>query len=96
MRNNNEQSLNDVIGELLKAYKLEDKLFEVRLIGSWEKVLGKAIAKYTTNIQIKNKVLYVTLESSVIRSEMSFAKEKIIEMLNEECGKKVITDIVLK
>jgi predicted nucleic acid-binding Zn ribbon protein len=96
VRKTNEQSLKEVIGELLKAYHIEDKYFEMQLVNTWEKVLGKTIARYTREVYVKNKVLYVRLESSVLRSEMSFAKEKIIQMLNDECGKKVIEDMVLR
>ena len=45
---------------------------------------------------VKNKTLYVKLSSSVLREELSYGKEKIIKMINEEMGKEVVTKLVLR
>jgi len=95
-RKNNGQSLKEVIGDLLKAYKLDGRLNEVKLINSWEKVLGKVIAKHTKEMFINKKKLFVTLDSAALRDELSFAKSKLVKMLNEEAGMEVIDEIVFK
>ena len=65
MAHSNEQSLKQVINELLSAYKLDKKLYQVKLINSWETVMGKTIAKHTTEIFIQKKTLFVKLDSSI-------------------------------
>lgn len=94
MRNTNEQSIKEVISELLEAYKLESKLNQVQLINSWEKLLGKNLAKHTKELYIKNQILYVKVDSAALRQELSYAKEKIRDSLNKEVGKNVIEDII--
>lgn len=94
MFGSNEISLKEAIIQLLKAYRLEDKINEVKLVNSWDKVVGKMIAKHTKNTYIKNRKLYVSLDSAALKSELIYSKEKIIEMLNNEAGKKTIVDIV--
>ncbi len=96
MGKHNEHSLKEVIEQLLKAYKLDDKLAERRLIASWESVMGAMIAKHTKDLFIRNKQLFVTLDSSTLRNELFMAKSKIIKMLNEEAGSEVINDVILK
>lgn len=96
MSKHNEHSLKEVIEHLLKAYKLDDKLSERRLIASWEIVMGAMIAKHTKDLYIKHKQLFVTLDSAALRNELSLAKTKIIKMLNEEVGSEVINDVILK
>lgn len=81
---------------LLKAYRLDDRLAEKQLISSWEEVMGKMIAKHTTDISIRNKQLFVTLDSAALRNELSLAKTKIVQMLNKAAGKEVISEIVLR
>jgi hypothetical protein len=56
--------------------------------------MGSPIAKYTKDVYIKNKRMYVKLTSSVIREELSMGKSKIVNMVNEEIGRVVILDIV--
>ncbi|MCK4638731.1 MAG: DUF721 domain-containing protein [Bacteroidales bacterium] len=96
MKKSNDQTLKEVINELLEAYKLGDKLKEVRLIDSWEKVVGKLINKHTKNLYIKKKVLFVKLDSAALRNELSYARQKIIKALNKEAKEEVIDDIVFK
>ncbi len=96
MKKSNDQTLKEVINELLESYKLGDKLKEVRLIDSWEKVVGKLINKHTKNLYIKKKVLFVKLDSAALRNELSYARQKIIKALNKEAKEEVIEDIVFK
>ena len=46
MSKHNEHSLKEVIDQMLKAYRLDDKLAERKLIASWESVMGVMIAKH--------------------------------------------------
>ncbi len=94
MFGSNEITLKQAIRQLLNAYRLDGKLNETRLINSWEKVVGKMISKHTTNLYIKNQKLFVCLDSAALKTELSFSKEKMIEMLNKEVGGKIINDIV--
>ncbi len=96
MSKHNEHSLKEAIEQLLKTYKLDDRLAEKRLISSWESVMGVMIAKHTTDIYIKHQQLIVSLDSSALRNELSLAKSKIVKMLNETVGKNVINEIILR
>lgn len=96
MSKHNEHSLKEAIDQLLKAYKLDDKMAEKRLIASWDSVMGAMIAKHTKDLAIRNKQLFVTLDSSALRNELSMAKTKIIKMLNDEVGQEVINEVILK
>ena len=96
MKKVNKQTLGDVIKDLLKQYNLQDKLNEVQLVSSWEKVMGKIIAKHTTNIYISRKKLFISIDSPVIRSELMYSKEKIIKMMNDAIGVEVVTEVVIR
>ena len=95
MRYTNEQSLKEVIQDLLKAYRLGAKLKEVKLINSWEKVMGKTISNRTSKIFIKDRILFVQFISSPLKQEIHYNKTKVIKMLNDEAGSEVITNIVI-
>jgi len=92
----NEHSIKEVIAQMLKAYKLDDRMAEKRLISSWDSVMGEMISKHTKDIFIKNKQLFVTLDSSALRNELSMAKTKIIKMLNDAVGTEIINDVIFK
>ncbi len=95
MRRSNAKPLKAAIEEFLDSFHLRDKLNEARVIAAWEKVVGEMIAKNTGNLQIRNKVLFIRVESAALRNELMFARQKIITALNKEVGANVITEIVL-
>jgi len=88
------------IGTALDDYfaqnpELADKLAEVRLINSWSTVLGSSISRFTGNLFIRKRMLYVHLTSSVLKSELMMCREQLTEKLNNEAGRDVIDSIVL-
>ena len=94
MKGSNEQSLKEVINELIKTYKLEDGITETRIIASWENVVGNLIYKHTDKIYIRKHNLYLKLDSPALKQELSFAKSTIIKKLNKAVGQNLIEDIV--
>ena len=79
---------------MLKDFHLDHKINEMRLIGSWEKVMGKTVSNRTTQIYFSNKKLFVNLNSASLREELHHAREKIVKMLNEEAGSEVVDEII--
>lgn len=96
MSKHNEHTIKQAIDQLLKVYKLDERIAEKVLINSWETVMGSMIAKHTKDIYISKQQLFVTLDSSALRNELSLGKSKIVKLLNEVAGKEVINEIVLK
>ena len=91
-----EHNLKDVLKQFLKTYRLEEKLVGVQVRASWEKLMGTTIAKHTVDIYIKQRKLYVSFDSAALRTELSYAKEKVKKMLNEELGEELIDEVVLR
>ena len=89
-------SLSDVLKEFVSTNKLQEGLDRVEINDAWKNLMGNGVNSYTTSVQLKRDTLYVQLSSSVLREELSYGKEKIIAMLNEALGKKLIKSLVLK
>ncbi len=96
MRKKNTQKLGEVIQEYLDALKIDDKLKEVRLIRSWDTMVGKTIARSTKEIYIKDRKLFVKLNSSVIRNELFMIRDGLKNALNEQAGESIIDEVILK
>ncbi len=96
MRKKNTELLRDIIGQVLKANHLDKQLYEKRLIDAWPKVLGENIKNYTTGLVIKNRILYVSLSSSVLRNDLFISREEIKNSLNKNVGVEVIKEIVFR
>ena len=95
-RNDEHQSISDVLKNFVDKNKLQKGLDRVNVKEVWQAQMGPAINNYTTSIQLNNDTLYIELSSSVLREELSYGKEKIIKMMNEELGKDLVKKLVLR
>jgi len=96
MRKKNTELLSDVIRQVLGELHLDKPLNEKRLIDAWPKVLGNNIVQYTSELSIRNRILYVKLNSSVLRHDLFLSREEIKNSLNKQVGVEVIVDIVFQ
>jgi hypothetical protein len=95
-RNNEHISIADALKEFVETNKLEKGLNKVNVADAWANLMGNGVNNYTTSITLERDTLYVQLSSSVLREELSYGKEKIITMINEELGKEIIKKLVLR
>ncbi|UKJ08351.1 DUF721 domain-containing protein [Solitalea lacus] len=93
-KKSNEQSLKEAIELLLNTYKLKDKYNEVNIVQSWSDIMGPMVANRTSELFIRNRKLFVRLDSAALRHELTRAKDKIVEVVNDRTGSKLIDDVV--
>ncbi|MGC9150935.1 MAG: DUF721 domain-containing protein [Microbacter sp.] len=94
MKRQNAQTLGEAIRRFLEEqHTLNKKLQETRLIQSWSEIVGQGIAHYTTHLEVKNKKLYVTLSSSLLRHDLTMQRQLLITKINDFLQNEVITDI---
>jgi hypothetical protein len=93
MRNSNEQDISEVIRQLLDTYRLNTGLINVRIREAWAKLMEPAIVQRTSQLDFKNKVLSIYLNSAVLRQELLFKKEEIRQAINEELKEDAIREV---
>lgn len=96
MRRSNTQKLSEVLKEYIEQNQLDKKLKEIDVVQNWENLLGKTIAHYTTNIYIRNSILYVEISSSVVKNELFMMREEICRRINEDAGGDIVSKIIFK
>ena len=89
----NQHMLGELVDKLMKAYRLDGKMKELDVIASWPEMMGIAVSNRTKSITIRNKTLYLTMDSSVMRDELSYGKSIIIARVNEKAGCELITAV---
>ena len=82
--------------EMIQEYRLAPQLNETKVRTLWHDLMGKTISTYTSNIQVRKNVLYLTILSAPLRHELSFAKDKIRTLLNDELGEEYIKEVVIR
>ncbi len=95
-RENDNLSMKEALSAFIQKNKLEKGMDKVEAREAWARLMGNGVNNYTTAIELRNDILYVSLSSSVLREELSLGKSKIIAMINEELGKDLVKKLVLR
>ena len=96
MRRKETQSLSDILAEFSKDKKFDTKLMETRLIDNWGQMLGPVINNATQKVYISNRVLFVHIESAVVKNELFMMRSQIVDALNKSVGAKIIDSITFR
>lgn len=73
-------SAGDAIKAFLKQSRLTPVLNSRRVFDAWDTASGAAA--YTVRRFFRDGKLYITLNSSVVRSQLSYQKEALLEKIN--------------
>lgn len=85
-----------LIDQLLKAYGIKSRVDALDALKYWEDLVGNGIVRHITKCYVSNKVLYTHLDSSVVRQELSYVKDELLQKIQHKFGKELILDIVLR
>lgn len=94
MRKNNTQDIKAIIKDLLKENKLDKRFDQQEVVDAWPAIVGNMFARYTKKVVLQNRVLYVTMNSSAARQELSMAKSHLIKTINDKFDQEMVNDIV--
>ena len=95
-RASNESPISEVLKDFIAMNKLQAGIDVINVQDAWKNLMGNGVNSYTQEGILKGSTLYVKLTSAVLREELSYGKQKIIAMLNEELRKEVIKEVVLR
>ena len=94
-RENDSFSIEDLMKFFIKENNLSKGMQKIKIEETWNKMMGPGVANHTTSVKLQNKTLVIQLTSSVLREELSYGKDKIVKMMNEEIGDDVISKLLL-
>ena len=72
--------LEELIHEFIRTSRLTPGLNTRRIFAAWDTASGAA--RYTVRRYFRDGRLYVTVDSSVVRSQLSFQREALLEKVN--------------
>ena len=80
------QHIGQAIQQLLSEFHIKSKFDEANLVASWERLVGKPIAKRTKKVFVRNKVVFVELESPSMKHDLQqgICKELLVLQLDVE------------
>lgn len=90
------KTMKEAIDSFLKVNGLDSVYKEKQVLAKWEALVGKPIALRTDYVTVKEKTLYIEMNSSVMRDELFNRKSQLIDIINKEAGYEMVNSVFLK
>jgi predicted nucleic acid-binding Zn ribbon protein len=94
MRKANDKSLKDAIEQMLNVYKIKRRFDETAVVAAWPELVGKPVANRTKELFIRDKKLFLRIESSVIKNELMMMRVQIMEKINEKANCVLVEEVI--
>ncbi|MBL7836448.1 MAG: DUF721 domain-containing protein [Bacteroidetes bacterium] len=93
---NHSFTIEEALQMLVSDKRISKGLHESVIKQEWSNIMGTVIAKHTTGMYLKGSELHLYFNSSIIKNEFLYNKEKAISIINEALGQNVVSDIVIR
>jgi len=94
MRKANDKTLKEAIEQMLQVYKIKKRFDETAVIAHWPQLVGKSVANRTKELFVRDKKLFLRIESSVIKNELMLMRTQIINKINDEAKAILVEEII--
>ena len=81
MRRQDAVGMEDLVNQFIREMKLSSGLDKVHAAAAWNAVSGAAA--YTLEVRLERGVMTCTLSSSVVRNQLYFQRDILLQKLNE-------------
>lgn len=96
MRRTKTQLMGELLDEFFKRPYIAAKVAEGKLPDTWRAVVGDRAAELTSELRLDRNILYVRIQSSVLRSELFYQREALQEELNRRSGVRLINAVIIR
>ena len=86
----------DILEDFFSSPYVAAKVAEGRLPDTWREVVGERVASLTSSIKLENRVLYVSLTSSVVRYELFCRRDALRDEINRVSGDKLVNAVIIR
>ena len=90
------KKIDSLIKEIAKKPKISEGLRKIDIQEVVKNVLGKNLLNYIKDIHVMDEKLIIKLDSSSLRSELYYSKEKLLKNINDNFQESEIKEIILK
>ena len=87
--------INQILRQMIEATGMWPQLERHTVESMWPGVVGQQIASYTNRLYVKDCTLHVYIVSAPLKEELSYARDRLVEKLNEAVGTHVIDAVVI-
>jgi hypothetical protein len=95
-KNYNLITAGDAIKAFFRAYGLEDKILEAKIISLCDQVLGQTVIRTVDKISYRNHQLTISLKSAVVKQELEYNKTSVMNQINSALGVVAVKQVIIR
>ncbi len=88
--------MGDLLEEFFKRPYVAAKVAEGKLPETWRAVVGAQAADLTTELRLERHILYVRIQSSVLRSELFYQRDALRDEINRRSGLQLVHAVIIR
>ncbi|HAW63741.1 MAG TPA: DUF721 domain-containing protein [Alistipes sp.] len=88
--------LGNLLEEFFRRPYVAAKVAEGKLPETWRQVVGDRAADLTTELRLERRILYVRIQSSVLRSELFCQRDALRDALNRQAGMRLVNAVIVR
>ena len=96
MRRTKTMLMGDLLEEFFKRPYVAAKVAEGKLPDTWREIVGDRAAEITTELRLENRILYVRIQSSVLRSERFYPRAARRAEINRRSGVRLVNAVIIR
>ena len=96
MRRSKTLLLGNLLEEFFRLPYVAAKVAEGKLPETWRQVFGDRAADLTTELRLERRILYVRIQSSVLRSELFCQRDALRDALNRQAGMRLVNAVIVR
>ena len=96
MRRTKTMLVGDVLKEFFSRPYVAAKVAEGRLPDTWREIVGDRVADLPTSLKLENHVLTAHISSSVVRSELFYRRESLMQEINRLSGVGLVNVVIIR
>ena len=96
MRRTKTMLMGDLLEEFFRRPYIAAKIAEGKLPDTWRAIVGDRAADITTELRLDRHILYVRIQSSVLRSELFYQRDALRDEINRRSGMQLVNAVIVR
>lgn len=87
--------MQEALQKMFQESNWKYRFMAIRLKNDWEMLMGKTVAKHTTDLMIQDHKLHIYTDVAPLKHELSYNKQLLLEKINQYLGETFIRDVIV-
>ena len=89
-------NIGDAVKQVMESSGWKQRIQEIRLRRDWETIVGKTVARYTSELSLRNGILTLGTSVAPLKQELRYAKDNLKQNVNDFYKEVVVREVIIR